>query len=164
MQGQEILQHMMDDHARLRAELRESEAALEQSCGSSYAQCQHALVLLRELCRALAFECQHHFREEEAVLYAMVEFRLPRLRGLVGELRIEHDAFRQALEELRRELVRFDATGELGRMPQQGRELVRMMRRHLDREENELHPVVLREFGESDWHELSRLHVDSQVA
>ena len=164
MRGQEIIQQLTADHARLRQELREWEAALEQSAGSSYAQCQHALVVLRELCRALANECQHHFREEENVLYVMVEFRLPRLRGLVGELRVDHDAFRQGLEELRRELVRFDATGELGRMPALGRELVCLLRRHLEREETELHPTVQREFRESDWHELSRLHVDSQVA
>ncbi len=164
MEGQQFLQRLTDDHARLRAELREWEAALEQSSGSSYGQCQHALAVLRELCRALAYECQHHFREEETVLYSVVEFKLPRLRGLVGELRVEHDAFRQGLEGLRREIVRFDATGELGQMPRVGHELVRLLRRHLEREETELHPVVRREFQESDWHELSRLQVDSQVA
>jgi len=164
MHGKDILQHLMDDHSRLRTELREWEAALEQSSGSSYGQCQHALAVLQELCRALSYECQHHFREEETVLYAVAEFKLPRLRGLVSELRSEHDAFRQALEELRRELVRFNATGEMGALPRLGRSLVRQLRCHLEREEGELHPVVNREFRESDWHELSRLHVDSQVA
>jgi len=164
MQGQEILRHLMNDHSRLRTELREWEAALEQSSGSSYGQCQHALAVLQELCRALAYECQHHFREEETVLYAVVEFKLPRLRALVEELRSEHDTFRQALEQLRRELLRFNATGEQGSLPALGRNLVRLLRGHLEREERELHPVVLREFGESDWHELSRVHVDTQVA
>ena len=164
MHGKDILQHLTDDHSRLRAELREWEAALEQSSGSSYGQCQHALAVLQELCRALAYECRHHFREEETVLYAVVEFKLPRLRGLVEELRSEHDNFRQALEQLRRELLRFNATGEQGRLPGMGRDLVRLLRRHLEREEAELHPVVMQEFRESDWHELSRLHVDSQVA
>jgi hemerythrin-like domain-containing protein len=164
MQGQEILRHIMDDHNRLRSELREWEAALEQSSGSSYGQCQHALAVLQELCRALAYECQHHFREEETVLYTVVEFTLPHLRGLVGELRGEHDSFRQALEQLRRELARFNATGEQGSLPVLGRDLVRLLRGHLEREERELHPVVQRDFREGDWHELSRVHFDTQVA
>ena len=164
MQGQEILRHLTDDHNRLRTELREWEAALEQSSGSSYGQCQHALSLLREICRVLAHECDHHFRDEEVVLYPMVEFRLPRLRGLVGQLRNEHRVFRGLLDEFRRELVRFNATGQAAPAASLGRELIRLLRRHLEREEHELHPILLGEFAENDWNELRRLAADSQVA
>jgi hypothetical protein len=34
----------------------------------------------------------------------------------------------------------------------------------MDREEKELHPVVLREFKEEDWVELRRFFADSGVA
>jgi hypothetical protein len=34
----------------------------------------------------------------------------------------------------------------------------------MDREEKELHPVVLREFKEQDWVEFRRLFGDSEVA
>jgi len=164
MQGQDFLETLTHDHAELRGKLREWEAALEQAGAPSYSQCQHALHVLREVCGVLAHECEHHFREEETVLYPMVEFRLPRLRGLVGQLRSEHRIFRSLFEDFRRELVRFNAEGAVGPAASLGRELIRLLRHHLEREESELHPVVLGEFGEADWHELRRLYVDSQVA
>jgi len=164
MEGQHFLEALAQDHAGLREQLREWEAALEQAAGSNYGQCQHALGVLREICRALAHECDHHFREEEMALYPLVDFRLPRLRGLVGQLRNEHRVFRLLMDDFRRELIRFNATGQVAPAAGLGRELIRLLRRHLEREESELHPAVLAEFSENDWHELRRLIVDSQVA
>jgi hemerythrin-like domain-containing protein len=164
MEGRDFLETLAHDHGELRGQLREWEAALEQAAGSNYGQCQHALSVLREICRVLAHECDHHFRDEEMVLYPVVEFRLPRLRGLVGQLRNEHRVFRGLLDEFRRELVRFNATGQAAPAASLGRELIRLLRRHLEREENELHPILLGEFAENDWNELRRLAADSQVA
>lgn len=164
MHGREILASLLKEHAGLRERLRDWEAALNQATGSSYGQCQHAVSVLRDLCRVFEEELRHHIREEEAVLYPAVEFKLPRLRGLVGELRHEHDVFRQAFDEFRRELVHFNASGEMRQLLPLGRDLVRLLRQHVDREERELHPVVLREFQEDDWRELRRLYVDSEVA
>jgi len=163
MEGQDFLAALAQDHAALRERLLAWEAALGQANGSSYGQCQHALGVLREICRALAHECDHHFREEEQVLYPVVDFRLPRLRELVGQLRNEHRVFRGLMDDFRIELVRFNATGQVGPAASLGRELIRLLRRHLEREEAELHPAILDAFGENDWHELQRLAVDSQV-
>lgn len=164
MEGQNFLEALTHDHAELREQLREWEAALEQAAGSNYGQCQHAIGVLSEVCRVLAHECDHHFREEETVLYPMVGFRLPRLRGLVDQLRSEHRVFRSLFEDFQRELARFNAEGQLGPVANLGRELIRLLRRHLEREESDLHPAILSEFGENDWHELRRLSVDSRVA
>ena len=162
--GKEILDTFLQEHRLLRERLREWEAALHQATGTSYGQCQHAVSVLRDLCRLLENELRTHVREEETILYPLVEFRLPRLRGLVGELRQEHDVFRQAFDEFRRELVHFNATGELRHLLPLGRELVSLLRRHVDREERDLHPVVVEEFREEDWRELSRLYAASAVA
>jgi len=164
MHGRDILEQLLQEHAGLRERLREWEAALTQASGSSYGQCQHAVGVLRELCQVFEHELRHHIREEETVLYPTVEYKLPRLRGLVGELRDEHDVFRQAFDEFRRELLHFNATGELRQLLPLGRDLVRLLRQHIEREERELHPVVLREFKEDDWQELRRLYADSEVA
>lgn len=162
--GKEVLDGLLGEHQALRDHLREWEAALHQATGTSYGQCQHAIHILRDLCRFLEDETRHHIRAEETVFYPVVEYRLPRLRGLVGELRHEHDVFHQAFEEFRRELVHFNATGELRQLPTLGRELVRILRQHIDREERELHPVVLEEFKEEDWRELRRHFAQSEVA
>ncbi|MGH9787120.1 MAG: hemerythrin domain-containing protein [Candidatus Acidiferrales bacterium] len=164
MEGRDFLETLAREHAGLREQLREWEAALEQANGSNYGQCQHALTVLREVCRVLADECQRHFRDEEIALYPMVEFRLPRLRGLVGQLRSQHRIFRSLFEDFQREVMRFNAEGQVGPVANLGRELIRLLRHHLELEERELHPAVLGEFGEADWHELRRLFVDSQVA
>src|SRR3970040_2592274 len=100
MHARAILEQLLQEHAGLRERLREWEAALTQASGSSYGQCQHAVGVLRELCQVFEHELRHHIREEETVLYPTVEYKLPRLRGLVGELRGEHTGFPQALHEL----------------------------------------------------------------
>jgi hemerythrin-like domain-containing protein len=105
-----------------------------------------------------------HAREEENCLYPTVECKLPRLRVLVGELRSEHEQFREAFQEFRRELIHFNASGQLRELPRLGRELVRRLRQHVEREERELHPVLVREFQAADWRELDRLMADSQAA
>lgn len=164
MHGKKILDHLLKDHSALREHLREWEAALHQAEGPSYGQGRHALSVLRGLFRTFEHELPHHLREEETVLYGAVAYKLPHLRGLLSELRQEHDLFRHACAEFRREWLHSNATGELRRLLPLGREVLRLLRRHLDREERQLHPIVLREFREEDWRELCRLYVDSEVA
>ena len=164
MQARGILTRFREDHAGLRDRLREWSAALNQAADGSYGQCQHAVTILSGVCRFLEHETTHHFREEETALYAAVGQKLPRLRGLVAELQDEHDVIRQGLEEFRRGLGHFNTSGEVGDLPRRGQELIVRLRRHMDREEKELHPVVLREFKEEDWVELRRLFADSEVA
>lgn len=158
--GREILEELLEEHARLRDRLRDWDAALSQTIGSTYSQSQHAVNVLRELCRFMEHQSRHHFHQEETVLYAAIEYKLPRLRGLVGELRHDHDVFRQAFEDFRRELIHFNATGELRHLPRLGRELVRLLRHHVGREERELHPLLLQEFTSKDWAELHRLFTE----
>jgi hemerythrin-like domain-containing protein len=164
MRAADILERFLEAHAALRDRLREWSAALNQAAGGSYGQCQHAVTVLRGVCRFLEHEMTHHLHEEETVLYATVKHKLPPLRGLVMELQDEHEVIRQSLEEFRRELAHFNTTGELGQLLHLGQELIRRLRRHIDREERELHPAILKEFREEDWGELRHLFVDSKVA
>lgn len=164
MQGREILAGLLKQHAELRQHLEEWADALSQAGGGTYGQCQHGVTELRSMCRFLETSMALHFREEETVLYTAVKGKLPHHRPLVAELQQEHEVIRQELEEVRRELSYFDATGELRDLLRLGGELIASLRRHLDHEERSLHPVVLREFKDADWWELRRLYVDSEVA
>ena len=164
MQGKEILGQLLYEHSQLRDRLAEWTAALKLAHGGSYEECQKAVGVLRNMCHYLESEMAHHIREEEQVLYAAVKCKLPHLRELVAELHQEHDVIRQALQDVRRELVHFDSTGELRNLIQLATEMIAYLRYHTDREERTLHPAVLREFKEADWWELRRLYVDSMVA
>jgi len=163
MEAREILTRFLQDHASLRERLRDWSAALTQAADGSYGQCQHAVTILSGVCRFLEYETTHHFRQEETALYAVASQKLPRLRDLVAELQDEHDVIRQGLEEFRRGLAYFNTSGEVGDLPRQGQELIVRLRRHMDREEKELHLVVLQEFEEEDWIALRRLFVELEV-
>lgn len=164
MNGRGIIESFLREHTELRERLRECAAAHSQAAEGTHGQCLHAVEVLRELCHLLEHEVAHHFREEETALYALVENRLPELKPTVLEFQQEHDVIRQAFDEFRRELARFNTSGELGPLPTLGRDLVAYLRHHMDREENLLHPVILKEFGESDWVALRRLFADAKVA
>jgi hemerythrin-like domain-containing protein len=164
MNGREIVEAFLREHTELREKLRECAAAQSQAADGNYGQCLHAVSVLRELCHLLEHEVAHHFREEETALYAFVQDRLPQLKPTVVEFQQEHDVIRQAFDEFRRELGQFNTSGELGRLPALGRDLVAYLRQHMDREEAILHPVILKEFQETDWVALRRLFVDAEVA
>jgi len=164
MSGSEMLDAFLREHGELRAKLRDCAAAQSQVADGSFAQCLHAVGVLQELCRLLEHEVAHHFQEEETALYAMLRQRLPQLGAAVGEFEREHEVIRQAFDAFRRELARFNTSGELGQLPHLGRELVAFLRHHMDREETVLHPVILREFVEDDWLELRRLSQHTRVA
>lgn len=164
MHGREVLEAVFREHRALHGCLRSWESALRDTRGTSYGECQQAVSVLRDMCRYCEHELQHHIREEEETLYAAAEVRLPRLQALVEELRHEHDIFRQTFDDFRRELQHFNNTGTLGRLPRLGTEVIGLMRQHMQREERELHPVVLHEFQDDDWKELQRLWARSRVA
>jgi hemerythrin-like domain-containing protein len=155
--AREILAGFSRDHRTLRKRLGELEVALEQARGGGYSQVQRALSELRYLCRLLQKENQFHFRQEESLFYQAVESRLSALRGLVGGLRAELGLFRQRLEDFRTELIYFNATGQLRQLPRLGEELLGILRQHIDRQERELFPVLLREFKLQDWQELQQI-------
>lgn len=164
MPGKNFLDILLAEHTDLRDHLLDWETALGQLDGSGYEQCQRAVHVLREMCTFFEHATLHHLREEEAVLYPVVAHKLPRLRGLILEFHREHDVFRQRFEEFRRELTRFNTTGELLALPRLGGELVALLRAHMEREERELLPLVLTEFRDEDWRALRRLFVESEVA
>lgn len=160
----EALKPFLAEHDSLRERLLEWTAALQQASAGSYVQSQRGVTVLRGLCDFLEHEVGHHFREEELALYVAARHRLPHLADLIYILQDEHDVIRQGLEEFRHELARFNTSGELGRLPVLGQELIARLRKHMEREERQLHAVIVREFAEQDWKELRRLFVDSQVA
>lgn len=126
----------------LRQRLLDLDMALHQLRGGNYRQCQAAVAILRDLSDFFATESQQGFQEEEVRLYALAVSKQPQLRGLLKELCGEHRVLRLRVEEFRRELVRFNTTGDLRDLPHAGRTLLRFFRRHLEREAHELIPQV----------------------
>lgn len=164
MEGKTILANFSREHAAMRARFEDALVVLDIAAAGRYQECQQAVSTLRGLCRFLEHELPHHLREEEVVLYATVKQRLPRLAPLVSELQDEHETLRQLYEEFRREFQNFNSSGELGRLPLLGRDLVERYLKHMAREESQLFPRVLAQFSEADWWVLRRLYVDSEVA
>lgn len=164
MHGKEILDNFLEEHAQLRDRLLTWEIALGQIARGNYEQSRTGVSILFEMCHVLERISAHHLREEETVFYPIIEHKLPRLRGLLSEFQHEHDVFRQTFEEFRHGLSWFNASGELRDLPRLGQELTRTLRQHMEREERELLPLVLKEFEEKDWCELRRLFVESEVA
>lgn len=146
----EFLDIRVRENGILRERALNFEVALNQTIDSSYQRCRHAMSVLHDLCRFLEAESQHHFWLQESVLYPAIQGKLPRLRRLLDELRHEHDIFRQALEDFRRELVHSNLSGQLRSLPRSGGELINILRCYLDRENDELHPVILKEFEDED--------------
>lgn len=126
----------------LRQRLLDLDVALHQLRGGSYRQCQDAVGLLGDLCNFFATESQQGFQEEEVRLYALAFSKQPQLRGLLKELCEEHGVLRLRVEEFRRGLVQFNTTGDLHDLPDVGRTLLHLLRRHLEREAHELIPQV----------------------
>lgn len=127
----------------LRAAADELESALLHTGGSNYRRVQEAVATLRLLCAKFEKETRTRFRDEESILFPLLEMKAPQLRGLVGELTGELDRFRRALADFRRELTIFNTSGELRHLPRLGREVARALRVYLDHEEQQLLPALL---------------------
>lgn len=155
MRSREFVNTLREKNSIIRGRLLDFEAALDQTTGSSYHQCRHAISDLRDLCWVLGNETRYQFWQEETALYPAVEYQLPRLRWLVGELRQEHDVFRRALEDFRYELDYFNLSGQLRNVLRLGGDLTSILRRCLDRADDELHPIVLKELTGENLSELS---------
>lgn len=147
-------------NAILRQRLLDLDAALYRVREGGYTQCVDTLTVLRDLCRFFAYECQDAFREEETQLYPIAGSKQPQLRGLLAELRQEHDALRAVIEEFCQTLADFNATGNLHQLPRAGRKLVHLFRRHLDREERELIPVILLSLNKDECRGLDHLFAE----
>ncbi|MCI0720199.1 MAG: hemerythrin domain-containing protein, partial [Acidobacteria bacterium] len=119
----------------LRQRLLDLDAVLCRTRDGGYSQCLDTLTALHDLCRFLIYEGQDAFEEEETHFYPILEGRQPQLRGLLADLRWEHDALREAIEEFSQALAHFNSTGNLHQLPRVGRKLASLFRRHLDREE-----------------------------
>lgn len=155
MRSKQFVNILTKKNRIMRGRLLDFEAALHQTTGSSYHQCRHAVSDLRDLCRVLENETRYQFWQEEAALDGAIEYRLPRLRGLLGELRQEHDVFRRSLEDFRCELDYFNLSGQVRNVLRLGGELTSTLRRCLDRADDELHPIALNELTGENLPELS---------
>lgn len=155
MRSKQFVNILTKKNRIIRGRLLDFEAALDQTTGSSYHQCRHAVSDLRLLCWVFRNETQLHFWQEETALYPAVEYQLPRLRWLLGELRQEHDVFRRTLEDFRCELDNFNLSGQLRNVLRLGGDLTSTLRRCLDRADDELHPIVLDELTGENLPELS---------
>jgi len=154
MRSKQLVNILTKKNSISRGRSLDFEAALDQTTGSSYHQCRHALSNLRDLCWVLGNETRDQFWQEETALYPAVEYQLPRLRWLLGELRQEHDVFRRTLEDFRCELDYFNLSGQLRNFLRLGGELTSTLRRCIDRADDELHPIVLNELTGEDLPEL----------
>ncbi len=155
MRSKELVNILREKNSVIRGRLLDFEAALDLTTGSSYHQCRRAISDLRDLCWVLGNETRHQFWQEETALYPAVESQLPGRRWLVGELRQEHDVFRRSLEDFRYELDYFNLSGQLRNVLRLGGDLTSILRRCLDRADDELHPIVLNELTGGNLPELS---------
>lgn len=145
----------------MRQRLLDLDAVLYRVKDGSYRQCLDTLTDLRDLCRFFVYEGQDSFQEEETQLYPIAEREQPQLRGLLAELRQEHDALRGVIEEFRQALARFNSTGNLHQLPHVGRKLVQLFRGHLVREERELMPVILPDINDDECCGLDHLFAEA---
>jgi hypothetical protein len=157
--AQEIAEFFQHENGALRAAADELESALLHASGSNYRRVQEAVATLRLLCGKFEAEMQTRFRDEESIIFPLLEMKAPQLRGLVGELGAELERIRRALAEFRRELTVFNTTGELRHLPQLGRELTRALRAYLDGEERELLPALERGLARVDSRWLREVEV-----
>jgi len=136
------LEQQVLDNWALRQHLLELQTALIEIRSGSFIQVQHGLQTLRSLCRVFQDFAQWQFRREETQLYRRLEEALPPLRHLVGELRGELESFQRLFESFREAVLIFNASGELGRLPRLGQDLVNLLGKHLHRQEAELFPLL----------------------
>ena len=127
----------------LRAGLRVWDALLYQVRTGGYAECQHALSVLRHVYRFLEQELGERLQEEERHLYSAIERTRPQFRKNVVLFRHEHDIIRRAIRTFEAALVEFNSTGSSSALLMAGEELGAALRRHMDREERLL-PLFLR--------------------
>lgn len=153
----------LQNNGLARQHLADLELALRQLQGSSYWQCLESITLLRGVLSFIEHQGQHGFYEEETQIFAMVENKQPELRGLLEELRREHGVLRAVIEEFSREFAHFNATGILHRLPRVGQKLVHLFRRHLDREERELIPVILLNLNDKERRGLDHLFAGADL-
>ena len=161
--GEAIVAHLISDHNGLRQRLLNWEAALNQAAAGNYGQCRQAVHVLREVGWYLEHHTPLHFRLEEQALYPVAAVRLPWCRALVDELCAEHSTIRESFERFRSELAHFNSSGDLRELTRLGRELIRIVRRHVEREEDELHTSIRAAFSEDDWEALAELAEESQT-
>ncbi|MBI2956034.1 MAG: hemerythrin domain-containing protein [Acidobacteria bacterium] len=137
-------QFLLESNKALRESLETWQRMLERVRGGSYSECQQAISFLRGLYHSLETESRQRFRQEEKAVYRPAQRQLPALRALVAEMRHEHDAIRQALKSFQRQLSRFNSTGDSRPLVEAGDELARALEAHMEREEHELLPVILK--------------------
>ncbi len=136
------LEQQVLDNWALRQHVLELQTALIEIRSGSFGQVQHGMQTLRVLCRAFQDFAQWQFRREETLLYRPLEEALPPLRNLLGELRGELKSFQRIFENFREAVLIFNASGELGRLPRLGQDLVNLLGKHLHRQETELYPML----------------------
>ncbi|MGH9787726.1 MAG: hemerythrin domain-containing protein [Candidatus Acidiferrales bacterium] len=136
------LEQQVLDNWALRQHVLELQTALIGIRSGSFTQVQHGMQTLRVLCRAFQDFAQWQFRREETLLYRPLEEALPPLRNLLGELRGELKSFQRIFENFREAVLIFNASGELGRLPRLGQDLVNLLGKHLHRQETELYPML----------------------
>lgn len=145
MNDQAFLSALVGENGNLRERLLQLETALQQIECSDFRKCQKAITELRGLCCYLEDLSEHRFRQEEKILYPAVEHAQPQLQNLLDELRHEHNILRGMAEQFRRQLARFNATGESGELLVLGRQVLRLLRHHVAREEQALFPIVFQQ-------------------
>ncbi len=119
------------------------ELLLFQLADARYRCDKKFIAIVQFACQLFERDVNTSFTIEEGGLYSHVEDEIPRLRGLVKELRTEHAALRKHLEMIHWE---FDDEASFDR-PEVLRacvaELAQALRAHMKREEEELVPALL---------------------
>ena len=142
MKDQPFLSLLVGESGHLRERLREAETAVQRIEYSNFRKCQEAITELWGLFRYLEDLSERRFRQKEKILFPVVEHAQPQLQNFLDQLRHDHTVMRGTVRQIRRQLARFNATGESGEWLAVGRQALRLLSRHVAREQQALFPVV----------------------
>lgn len=142
MDTAEVVDCVVHAHGEMQARLQEWEAALEQLTASDFSTSQRGLQRVWRLVPFFNKEVPRHFHDEETRLFPVLARRDPAHQNALARFQREHQEFRRQWREFMLELLYSDAVGETRRVYELSASMIRLLREHIQREEQELLPLL----------------------
>ena len=138
MQTAVLMDRILDDHAKMYAQLEEWEKAAALLDAGTFVETQRGLERVWKLVPFFEKQVVPHFHQEETELYPQVEATEPRIAPSLARFSGEHAEFGRQWQAYKRELLYADAVGETTRLREMSLWLIRMLRQHMQDEEREV--------------------------
>lgn len=142
METADLVEQVVREHVEMRSRLAEWEAGLAQLAAGGLLEFQDSLQRLWRLVPFFEEEVGRHFREEEAELFTAVQAHHPTSGPALARFAAEHARFARHWQEYRWELLCCDTVAETPGLCALGRWLIRLLRQHMQEEEEELLPLT----------------------